>query len=443
MKPVTVLVPTTQNIVGFTDITVEDNNVSPIVCVNNSLTPLPISLDYNNFIKSPSGVVEKYTKISSYRLDLTNSIDRGESWQLGFLVAHLINHFGNLIFSKTEELIPVDTDDILWCSGVVNANLDLDEVTHIKAKLLNSKQIFDEAIKQKKIIHLCVSKGNAKEVEDFIGSYDNSLKKYLKLVSIKNAEELFKIINYQKIFLKNISSNKKNSLKISLATLIVLITIPLLLFCIKTTNAFLNLKKLRDTNNHIKLMRNLETYRQSDFSLKLSVFLFDYFQSRNHLSINETIKIKLKTGMSLDKIKEKNNFVKFNKNLDCLNILHVQKYKIINKMCKTYVDVLNVGLDKKFVWIIKLTKKHQQNNIPKLMTTYLNKDDLITVSFNSNKNNVLIFVFGGSFNTNINKWIDNLVRGKALLNKTLYRIKALGFSYKKLEFRDVILINDQ
>ena len=56
MKSFTVLIPTTQNIVGFTDITVEDNNVSPIVCVNNSLTPLPISLDYNNFIKSPSEI---------------------------------------------------------------------------------------------------------------------------------------------------------------------------------------------------------------------------------------------------------------------------------------------------------------------------------------------------------------------------------------------------
>ena len=41
------------------------------------------------------------------------------------------------------------------------------------------------------------------------------------------------------------------------------------------------------------------------------------------------------------------------------------------------------------------------------------------------------------------KWIDNLLRGKAILSKTLYRIKALGFSYKKFEFRDVILINDQ
>jgi hypothetical protein len=177
VKSFSVLIPTTQNIVGFSDITVEDQNVSPIVCVDNSLTPLPISADYYNFVKSPSGVIEKFTKISSYRLDLTSSIDAGESWQLGFWVAHLIHHFGNLNFSKIDQLIPKNSDNILWCSGVLNANLDLSDVKHMKTKLLNSKQTFDEAIKQKKIVYLCVSIGNAKEVQYFIDTYDYPLKK--------------------------------------------------------------------------------------------------------------------------------------------------------------------------------------------------------------------------------------------------------------------------
>lgn len=442
MNSFTVLIPTTQNIVGFSDITVEDKNVSPIVCVDNSLTPLPISADYYNFIKSPSGVVEKFTKISSYRLDLTSSIDTGESWQLGFWVAHLIHHFGTLNFSKTDQLIPKNSNNILWCSGVLNANLDLSDVKHIETKLLNSKQTFDEAIKQKKIINLCVSIENAKEVQYFIDTYDYSLKKYFKLVSIKNAKELFRIINYQKIFLQNTKTFKKKTLKAFSVLLIVLITIPLLLFCFKTSNAFLNLNKLRDSNDHIKLMRSLEAYRQSDFSLKFSVFLFDYFQSRNYLSINETIKIRLKTDISFEKLKEKNKLIKFNKNLDCSNILDIEKYKIINKKCKTYIDVLNVGPNKKFVWILKLTDKEQSNKVPNLMSTYLEKEDLITISFDSKENTSLIFVFGNSFNKNINKWIDNLIRGKAILSKTLYRVKALGFSYKKLEFRDVIIINN-
>ena len=153
MKSFTVLIPTTQNIVGFRDITVEDINVSPIVCVDNSLTPLPISADYYNFIKSPSGVIQKYTKISSYRLDLTSSIDTGESWQLGFLVAHLINHFGTLSFSKTDQLIPNEEESILWCSGVINANLDLSDVKQI----INIKYIDNLSKKDKKYIKNFVS----------------------------------------------------------------------------------------------------------------------------------------------------------------------------------------------------------------------------------------------------------------------------------------------
>ena len=302
--------------------------------------------------------------------------------------------------------------------------------------------MFDDALKQKKIIYLCVSEGNAKDVEDFLRKYDHSLKKNLKLVSIKNAKELFEIINYQKVFFQNNTSLKKKSFKIFSVILIVIIIIPLLLFFFKTANAFFNLKTLRDNNKHISLMRDLADYRQSDFSLKFSVFLFDYFQSRNHLSMNETIKIKLKAELLFDKLKEKNKFVKLSKNLDCLNILNIQNYKIINKMCKTYVDVLNVGVDNKFVWIIKLTDKYKSTKKPSVMTTYLNKNDLITISFNSQKDTSLIFIFGNSFNKNINKWIYNLIRGKAILSKTLYRINALGFSYKKLEFRDVILIND-
>ena len=264
----------------------------------------------------------------------------------------------------------------------------------------------------------------------------------MKLVSIKNAKELFRIINYQKIFLQNINPLKEKSLKVFSVLLILLIIVPLLLFCFKTSNAFLKLKNLKDSNNHIELMRSLEDYRQSGFSLKFSVFLFDYFQSINHSSINETIKIKLKTDISLEKFKEKNKLIKFNKNLGCSYILNVQKYKIINKKCKTYIDVLNVGPDKKFVWILKLIDKRQTNKVPNLMTTYLDKEDLITIRFDSKENSSLIFVFGNSFNKNINKWIDNLIRGKAILSKTLYRINALGFSYKKLEFRDVVLIND-
>ena len=45
-------------------------------------------------------------------------------------------------------------------------------------------------------------------------------------------------------------------------------------------------------------MRNIESLRQSNFTSKFSLFLFDYFQSRNNYSVNETINVKIKIEKS-------------------------------------------------------------------------------------------------------------------------------------------------
>ena len=74
MKTFTIVIPTTEHLVGVTDITVENPMVSSVVCVNNKLEALPISNQYNEFVKSPTGIIEKITGNSSYRIDLTNSV---------------------------------------------------------------------------------------------------------------------------------------------------------------------------------------------------------------------------------------------------------------------------------------------------------------------------------------------------------------------------------
>ena len=191
-------------------------------------------------------------------------------------------------------------------------------------------------------------------------------------------------------------------------------------------------------------MRNIEDFRQSNFTAKFSVFLFDYFQSRNNNSINNKINIKIKTEMSKDKVQKQNLFFKFNKNSDCSNIINIDNKQIINKKCNVFIDILNTVDEKFFVWIFKIgTKVKVKNSFPNLISSYLDKNDLITVNLDPQRHSSLIIVFGNKYNKNINKWIDNLTKGKALLDKTLYRIKTLGFGYKKINFRDVILISKE
>ena len=52
MNEFLVLVPTTQKLVGITDIVEENKGVLPVVCVTNELKSLPISNEYKNFVSN-------------------------------------------------------------------------------------------------------------------------------------------------------------------------------------------------------------------------------------------------------------------------------------------------------------------------------------------------------------------------------------------------------
>ena len=333
-------------------------------------------------------------------------------------------------------------DHILWCSGLINSHLEISDVSYIKTKLLISKSVFDQAIEKNKKILICVSNGNL-DVETFLNNPENiRYKSNISVQSFSNAKEIFTTIKFPKNIFKDKISLSKKSLNIILLFIFLLITIPIFSFVYQSSSNYLKLDKLKDNNNHIQLMRNIEDFRQSNFTAKFSVFLFDYFQSRNNNSINNKINIKIKTEMSKDKVQKQNLFFKFNKNSDCSNIINIDNKQIINKKCNVFIDILNTVDEKFFVWIFKIgTKVKVKNSFPNLISSYLDKNDLITVNFDPQRHSSLIIVFGNKYNKNINKWIDNLTKGKALLDKTLYRVKTLGFGYKKINFRDVMLIS--
>ena len=137
MNEFLVLVPTTQKLVGITDIVEENRGVLPVVCVTNELKSLPISNEYKNFVQNPTGIIENFTNISSYRIDLTDEINTGNSWQLSFAIAHLLHHKNLLIFSKSKKNLG-DTKNIIWSTGRLNKNLDLIDVDHITCLLYTS-----------------------------------------------------------------------------------------------------------------------------------------------------------------------------------------------------------------------------------------------------------------------------------------------------------------
>ena len=200
MKKFTILVPTTKNVVGITDITEEDKGVLPVVCKSNELRPLDISNDYKNFIQNPTGIIEKLVNAQSFRLDLTDEIQTGESWQLGFAIAHLLKYRNSIEYSKSKSDL-FNKSDIIWTTGKINSNLDILDVEHVEVKLKNSLSLFRKAKKKKLKILILVSSKNLKTILNFRKEYNDEEKLFndIEIKPLSNLNELSKLleINFQ------------------------------------------------------------------------------------------------------------------------------------------------------------------------------------------------------------------------------------------------------
>lgn len=110
-----------------------------MVCLNRSSTVLPIAADYDSFVRPGSGVIEKCFgpfEPGAFRLDVSAPIEAGESWQLGFFVAHAVHAAGGVLAA------PEDADEIIWLTGAVDCDLAVGPVGHLAEKLHASHAAF-------------------------------------------------------------------------------------------------------------------------------------------------------------------------------------------------------------------------------------------------------------------------------------------------------------
>ena len=50
------------------------------------------ALRYDQFVRRPTGIIEKLLGPSAYRVDVSAPITQGDSWQLGMAIAHILKH---------------------------------------------------------------------------------------------------------------------------------------------------------------------------------------------------------------------------------------------------------------------------------------------------------------------------------------------------------------
>ena len=268
MKYYTVVIPTTKNVVGISDIIIEDPLVSSVICENNSLEALPISGQYNSFVKSPTGVIEKITGNSSYRIDITSKIQQGNSWQLAIAIAHILENKKLLSFSNEKNLISNNDVSVIWASGTINSNLDVIGIDYLDQKIKKSIPFFRQCIQKNIIVKIVISHENKEYFNKILNSEqfleDAILKKQIIFIPVKNLKSFFEKnfkLNLHNI--KNYSQTLFSKIRVYLKP--IFFSFCALLVILQAYNIWqviTPLAKLKAEENHRVLLTNLSEYRQ-------------------------------------------------------------------------------------------------------------------------------------------------------------------------------------
>ena len=164
MNPFKVFIPTTRGAVRVLSITTEAPEIRSVICVAGSFEALPVSGNYDQFVRRPTGVIEKLLGEGSYRTDLDGPVTQGDSWQVGILLAHLLEKSGSLVDSSGAS----QGNGVIWASGEVSPALDIRPVDHMRQK-------FSESHAQLKALHdngetvmVLLHPSNREEIADLI-----------------------------------------------------------------------------------------------------------------------------------------------------------------------------------------------------------------------------------------------------------------------------------
>ena len=112
-----IFIATTRGPVAIQKIYPLDADIPSVVSVRGTATLCPITSAYANFVRRGCGIIEQHFGGASYRVNVSDSIDTGNSWQLGFYLAHAAQHQGILGDGQVAE-----GDRVLFVTGEVDTS---------------------------------------------------------------------------------------------------------------------------------------------------------------------------------------------------------------------------------------------------------------------------------------------------------------------------------
>jgi hypothetical protein len=154
MKRTAVYIATTEGPSEIQRITPEDSDVRSVICHDGKAIALPISPDYDSFVRRPTGVIEACFGHSAYRVDIGGPIASGLSWQLGLFIAHALFEESRLV--RSDDKAP----QIIWATGEVTRDLSVDKVADVDRKIRQSESQIRAHLEGGSRVVLAVPVGN-------------------------------------------------------------------------------------------------------------------------------------------------------------------------------------------------------------------------------------------------------------------------------------------
>jgi hypothetical protein len=184
---VRVYIATTEGPVEIQRLAEEDPEVHSVVCLNGTSEALPISSGYDAFVRRPTGIIERLFGHPAYRMDVSQRIGEGRSWQLGALAAHALKAEGRLA-GKEER-----PDHILWATGEVDSTLKVRPVGHLREKLLQSAPLFEVVVREQKNLSLIVPTANRE------GISDDLIPDGAEVFAVEDTADLFQVLRIEAV----------------------------------------------------------------------------------------------------------------------------------------------------------------------------------------------------------------------------------------------------
>ena len=185
MSKTAVFIATTEGPTRLQRLTAEAPDVRSVICLGGRAMALPISADYDTFVRRPTGVIEACYGHNAYRMDISDPIGSGLSWQLGAFVGHALAQERRLATNNETY------NRIVWASGEVNCDLTVQSVSDIGRKLQRSRDLFDDLIAAGPEIVIAVPAANRTEAEAELNRITVSTPEKLKFVAAESVLEIF------------------------------------------------------------------------------------------------------------------------------------------------------------------------------------------------------------------------------------------------------------